>query len=100
MYEVEHSDEFREWLHTQTLKAQAQILSRLALIHVHEYFGDAKNIDKSIAELRWRNGRRLYFCILDSGVSKKVLILIGGNKNGQSKDIIRARRILTKICEE
>tara|TARA_R110000868_G_scaffold155691_6_gene382216 strand:+ start:88722 stop:89036 length:315 start_codon:yes stop_codon:yes gene_type:complete len=101
MYNIEYSTEFETWINGQSLKIRAQVLARLSLIRLHGYFGDAKKIDKHVAELRWKNGRRVYFATIQkaSGSEKAILLLLAGNKNGQSKDISKARNILVRICE-
>jgi putative addiction module killer protein len=60
-------------------------------------FGDVKRIDLQIAELRWKNGRRIYFCWAEDEKEEFIILLIGGNKNSQKKDIQRARNILAKF---
>lgn len=87
--------EFGEWLNSQTKKERLQIQDRFDLIVMEAHFGDHKSVsnDNSIWELRWANGRRVYYSYL---VKAKILILLGGHKNGQKKDIARAARILSK----
>ncbi|NGX61581.1 MAG: hypothetical protein K940chlam9_01068 [Chlamydiae bacterium] len=56
----------------------------------------APKVQTSIAEvweLRWKNGRRIYFSFIPE---KKILLLLGGNKNGQDKDIRKAKSLLKK----
>jgi len=44
-------------------------------------------------ELKWKNGRRVYYADIPE---KKILLLLGGNKNGQDKDIRQAKKIFNK----
>lgn len=46
-----------------------------------------------MCELRWKNGRRVYYAEIPE---KQIILLLGGNKNGQDKDIRRAKRIFNK----
>lgn len=94
LYTVIYTAFFEQWFWEQSGKMRAQIESRLILIQTHGHFGDHKPIDKqhNIWELRWKNGRRIYFGHLDK---KKIVLLIGGNKNGQDKDIRKARSIIS-----
>jgi len=47
----------------------------------------------SVWELKFNDGRRIYYaCIPD----KNLLLLLGGNKNGQDKDIEKAKNIFIK----
>jgi putative addiction module killer protein len=89
---IQKTPEYTEWFERQAHKEKAQIEKRLAAIHEHDHYGDVKPIDE-IAELRWANGRRLYFGRIGS---QSILLLTGGNKNGQSKDITQAKAIYAR----
>lgn len=92
-YEISYSEEFEEWYQDQSTKSQIQIDDRLDNIQIDGYFGFIARIDKNIFELKWKNGRRIYYTVIES---KEVLLLIGGNKNGQSQDINKAKNGLRK----
>ena len=83
-YEILTTLEFDDWENSQTKKEQFQIDNRLDLIASEGHFGDHKSVsdDDSIWELRWANGRRVYYSYLPRS---HVVILLGGNKNGQKK---------------
>jgi putative addiction module killer protein len=66
---------------------------RIAHIQDDGYFGDYKDVDDDVWELKWKNGRRVYYACIPE---KKILLLLGGNKNGQDKDIRQAKKILRK----
>lgn len=89
---VKKTPEFEEWFCKESQKSRHQIESRLKRISVFSYFGDFKNLGGHLFELRWKNGRRLYFT-LDSN---NCLILLGGSKNGQDKDIKEARKLIKR----
>ena len=57
-------------------------------IEENEHFGDAKSLGESLAELRWKNGWRVYFSRIGH---KKIVLIIGGHKNEQEKNIKKAR---------
>jgi putative component of toxin-antitoxin plasmid stabilization module len=61
---LERTPEFKIWFDQQTEKAKAQIDARLKLIELHSYFGDHKSLGESLLELRWKNGRRVYYTIV------------------------------------
>ena len=94
-YELYFTQEYEKWVCSLTIKEQLQIAKRLLLIEEQGHFGDYKSVsnDNSIWELRWKNGRRLYYCHISD---KAILLLIGGNKNGQSKNISEAKKLLAK----
>ena len=79
---------FGEWFEGLNLKDQLQIDSRVQRIRDYSHFGDVKNLGRGLAELRWKNGRRIYFCRIDKVV---ILLLNGGLKNAQKKDIQKAQ---------
>jgi putative addiction module killer protein len=88
--------EFTEWLNQQTIKAQAQIEARLSRIRDYGHFGTAKDLGFGLAELKWENGRRVYFALTYDTNGKAIILILGGNKNGQTKDIAQARKILAQ----
>lgn len=90
-YKIEVTEQYLEWLADQTPKVQAQIEKRLENIRAHGHFGDAKRLDKILAEIKFNNGIRIYFRMKTNDT---LILLLGGNKNGQSKDIKKARSLL------
>lgn len=93
---IEATREFLEWKEHQTAKAQAQVDARVDRIRVSGYFGDAKDLGSGLAELRWKNGRRVYFSKMRAEDGAIVLLILEGNKNGQSQDIKKAKFLLQK----
>ncbi len=91
---IARTPEFTAWFNKQTEKEKAQIDSRLKNIELFNYFGDHKPLGEELLKLKWKNGRRVYYSlVLNEELS---LVLLGGNKNGQSKDIKKARKILKR----
>jgi putative addiction module killer protein len=88
MIKINKLAEFVSWLESLTIKEQTKVESRLERIEKHGHFGDAKGIDDGLAELRWKNGWRVYF--IKENIST-ILLLSGGHKNAQKKDIKQAR---------
>jgi Uncharacterized protein conserved in bacteria len=97
-YRIHRTPEFRDWFDQQTEKSRVQIDGRLSKIQDEGYFGDHKSVsdDDVIWELKWKNGRRLYFAEIPE---KQILVLLGGNKNGQNKDIRKAKSLYKKYTE-
>lgn len=95
-YKFHKTLEYQDWFETQTYKSQVQILDRLSKIQSEGYFGDHKPLPNEIWELKWLNGRRLYYAYL---ADIDLVLLLGGNKNGQSKDITKAKKIFKKYIE-
>lgn len=98
MYIIEVTDEFFEWLAELQEKRRNQVADRITRIQESGHFGDYKCISEGIFELRWKNGTRVYYVLYEEN-GEIVLLLTGGNKNGQSKDISRAEKIADKYLE-
>lgn len=91
---IETTPEFDDWFNMQTEKSKAQIDARLKNIELHDYFGDHKSLGEKLLELRWKNGRRVYYSLISK--EELTLVLLGGLKNAQNKDIKKARKILER----
>lgn len=91
---VERTPEFIKWFEKQSEKSQAQIDARLKNIELHNYFGDHKSLGDKLLELRWKNGRRVYYSLILK--AELTLVLLGGFKNAQKKDISKARKLLER----
>lgn len=89
-YRLLETEEFGDWLDEQTARSRIQIADRLDKIRAEGYFGDHKNVRENVWELKWKNGRRVYYALIPI---EQVLLLIGGNKNGQTKAINQAEKI-------
>lgn len=58
-YTIYNAIEYDEWLEEQPPKSQVQIRERLGHIQDDGYFGDHKDVNEDVWELRWKNGRRI-----------------------------------------
>ncbi len=92
-FRVIRSDEFEEWLSEQTFKTRTQVRSRLSRIEDEGHFGFINAFD-GLVELKWASGLRVYTARVGNEL---ILILLGGNKNGQEKDIKKAKSILARL---
>ncbi len=89
-HKIHATDEFVDWLGEETAKSRVQIAKRINNIKEEGHFGDHKQVRDHVWELRWDNGRRIYYSLIPVS---QVLLLLGGNKNGQTKDINQAEKI-------
>lgn len=88
--------DFSVWYEEQTAKIQAQIDSRLLKIQESGHYGHIRRLSDVLSEIKFNNGNRVYYT--EKIIDGKVMILIlGGNKNGQTKDIKKAQKIAEKI---
>lgn len=86
--------EFDEWLEDQPPKTRTILKARLDLVSLG-HFGDHKRFE-GLIELRWKNGTRVYSFLWGTAI---VVALYGGNKNAQSKDIRKAKKIRDEVLE-
>jgi putative addiction module killer protein len=90
------SEEFEDWFETQTLKTRDQIFSRLSRIESFGHFGSHKLLKGHLWELKFNNGNRIYYTFkIVEGTT--IFLILGGNKNGQEKDINKASKAAEEI---
>jgi len=97
MYFLEKTAEFDKWLRKlNDLKAKAKILFRLQKLEKDEHFGDCEAVGEGIRELKinYAKGYRVYFKEIDG---KIIILLIGGDKSSQQRDIEKAKEIWRKL---
>lgn len=96
-YKALRTTEFGDWLVGESLKSQVQIEKRISNIELEGHFGTINDVGDPVWELKWKNGRRVYYAYLSE---PNILLLLGGNKNGQNYDIKQATKILAKYTED
>jgi putative addiction module killer protein len=99
MFELKQTETFRKWrLGQKDERARAAIASRLDRLAFGNS-GDAKPVGEGISELRidYGPGYRIYFQKRDSSI---VILLCGGDKSTQSRDIRTAKRLAKQWREE
>lgn len=93
MFFIEKTVEFDKWLkRLKDLKAKAKILFRIQKLENDEHFGDCKTVGDGIKEMRinFAKGYRIYFKEKDRRI---IVLLLGGDKSTQQKDIKKAKEI-------
>jgi len=99
MYEVRTTEEFDDWMDNINDKTTVlRISARLDRVEQGN-FGDTKTITSEISELRFffGSGYRVYYTIQDTMI---VILLNGGDKSSQKKDIKKAKTILDTLLGE
>lgn len=97
MYFIEKTTEFDKWLKKlKDLRAKAKILFRIQKLEKDEHFGDCEPVGDGIRELKinYAKGYRIYFKEKDG---KVIVLLIGGDKSTQQKDIEKAKEIWNNL---
>ncbi|MBI9051600.1 MAG: type II toxin-antitoxin system RelE/ParE family toxin [Anaerolineaceae bacterium] len=92
MIEIHQTDIYHKWfVELRDRNAKMKILVRIRRISL-ENFGDVKSVGKGVSEIRidYGLGYRIYFIKKGSTV---IILLAGGTKSTQSKDIKLAQDI-------
>ncbi|MFJ2988375.1 type II toxin-antitoxin system RelE/ParE family toxin [Collimonas sp. NPDC087041] len=98
MFEILLSDLFKRWLHDlRDAQGKASILRRIRAIGFGN-FGSFESVGDGISELRIHTGPgyRVYFTRRDKTL---LLLLLGGDKSSQKKDIKLAKEMLKSLRE-
>ena len=96
MVEVRQTEAFSKWLRgLRDLHARARIQARIDRLELGN-FGDAKPVGHGVSELRIDHGPgyRVYF--IRRG-TELIVLLAGGDKSSQSKDIIKALKLAAEL---
>ena len=92
MAEVRLTDEFSDWLHRlRDANAVARIVGRIRRIEIGNP-GDTRGVGHGILEMRidYGPGYRIYYVHRGAQI---VILLCGGDKRTQPKDIKRAQKL-------
>lgn len=104
-YRILQTEEFEDWLDIENPKSRYQIDDRLAKLRLDGHFGNINNVSKKdkapvknrVWELKFNDGRRIYYACFPE---QNILLLLGGNKNGQTKDINKAKKLFIKSTRD
>ncbi|MDH3423335.1 MAG: type II toxin-antitoxin system RelE/ParE family toxin [Gemmatimonadota bacterium] len=98
MIEIRKTDVFAQWLDDLTdLRARARIQARIERLAGGNP-GDVKPAGEGVSELRidYGPGYRVYF---KRRGQKLIILLAGGDKSSQAKDIKKAQRLARNLAE-
>ena len=92
MYLIQQTEVFSKWLQKlKDVKGKVSILRRLERAK-NGNFGDCKALGSDVSELRLTTGPayRVYYTIRGDEL---IILLVGGDKSSQVKDIEKAKKI-------
>ncbi|OZI20347.1 hypothetical protein CAL26_22830 [Bordetella genomosp. 9] len=95
MLRIKQTETFKKWqLNLRDRRASALIAARLDRL-AYGLMGDVNPVGNGISELRihYGPGYRIYFELRGSTV---IVLLCGGSKGTQSRDIIKAKKLASK----
>ena len=98
MYIVRQTGVFTDWLHgLRDARAFARIAQRIARA-ANGNFGDIKPVGEGVLEMRidYGTGYRLYFVRRGGAI---IILLCGGDKSSQGRDIKRAVQLAADLEE-
>lgn len=96
---IQRHVEFHEWLSALSdIKAKARILARINAAQ-HGNFGDCEAVGEGVSEMRVHvgPGYRVYFTRRGAVV---YVLLCGGDKSTQRRDIEKAKRLARDLKED
>jgi len=99
MYEIKSTPLFSKWLSKlKDMKGRIAVARRIERME-NGNFGDVKSVGTHISELRITTGPgyRVYFTKREEQI---IILLVGGDKSTQSKDIKKAEEILEEYDDE
>ncbi len=94
---IEKTSEFDKWIRKlKDIRAKSKVLFRIQKLETDDHFGDCNPVGDGISEMRinYAKGFRVYF---KEKENKIVILLIGGDKSTQERDIEKAKKIWNRI---
>lgn len=80
-----------KWFESLRLKEAGQVEARLKRIADEDHFGKVKDLGNGLWELKFNNGNRIYYARTGNS---EITLIMGGDKNGQDRDIKKAKNLL------
>ena len=96
MIEIRQSSEYRKWFDgLRDVEVRARIDARLRRASLGN-LGDVRSVGAGVSELRvpCGAGYRVYFTWQGESV---ILLLVGGDKSSQQRDIVRAHELARRL---
>lgn len=92
MIEIRQTAEYESWFEKQRdLQAKARVLARIRRLSLGN-LGDIKSVGEGVSELRITYGPGYRIYVKQQG-DVLVILLVGGDKSSQKRDIERAKEL-------
>jgi len=99
MYKVKESDLFSKWLvKLKDVQGKVAIIRRVKRVRAGN-FGDHKSLGDKVSELRITTGPEYRVYYTQQG-DEIIVLLVGGDKSSQSKDIEKAKEMAKEYHNE
>jgi len=98
-YQIKKTKQFDKWMQgLKDMRGKIGIARRIERMS-HGNFGDMKSVGDDVSELRITTGPgyRVYFTRYEDMI---IVLLVGGDKSTQSKDIAKAKMIREELENE
>lgn len=99
MYLIKQTETFSKWLsRLKDIQGKVSILRRIDRMKLGN-FGDHKSLGATVSELRITVGAgyRVYYMLNNDEI---IILLVGGDKATQSKDIQKAKQIAKELQDD
>ena len=99
MYLIQQTEVFSKWIHKlKDIKGKVSIIRRIDRAK-NGNFGDFKSVGFEVYELRVTTGPgyRVYYTVKGDEL---IVLLVGGDKSTQTKDIEKAKKIKEELDNE
>lgn len=95
---VYRSKAYKFWYRSLSAKEQGVVDTRIDTCIEKGLFLSSKLLDANygLYEFKWISGMRVYYAFLQDSEGSLMLLLLGGNKNTQQKDIVDCKNIIIK----
>lgn len=95
-YEIKQTESFRHWLKKLKDRQAIKLIGLRLTRAVNGNLGDVKSLTTDLREMCIFVGKgyRLYFTIRNQQI---IVLLCGGNKSSQGRDIDKAKKLLTEL---
>ena len=95
---IRSTPDFEEWLRTlRDQRARAKVLSRIDRLALGNP-GDVKPVGEGVSEMRIDSGPGYRVYIVQRG--NDIVLLLGGDKSSQQRNIKRAKQLATEARDE